>query len=155
MLEGDPWQISDAVSLCSSLFSSLLPSEPQLSWALGTNSFIFFTHGDFYALPAFSLSALQLRHFLQEVIWENHRAHLMYFPFLRGYCPFFPDIQCHGNYSFIYFIHLFSCFLRKVNLVPVTLVRCKNPLTICKPPKAGVSFTCFSFHLCTKTMHND
>lgn len=72
------------------------------------------------------------------------------FPISQGWLSFFPDIQCHDNYCFLCFIHLFTCFMREVNLVPVTFVTCKNPLTTYKPPKASVSFTCFSIHLCTK-----
>lgn len=72
------------------------------------------------------------------------------FPISQGWLSFFPDIQCHDNYCFLCFIHFFSCFMREVNLVPITLVTCKNPATTYKPPKTSVSFTCFSIHLCTK-----
>lgn len=44
--------------------------------------------------------------------WSNCRAHLCCFLSFRDHCPSLPDVQCFGNYYFLYSIHFFGWFRR-------------------------------------------
>lgn len=45
---------------------------------------------------------------LKAILWGKQKAHLICFPYFRNYCPSLPDLQCHENHFFIYFVHFFG-----------------------------------------------
>lgn len=89
VLEGDPSRFlmlslyaADSSQVYCPVDHSCLPLETTSfvssnSWRLSCSAWFL------------SLFVLQPTHFLQVVIWENDRAHPMYFPFLRDDFPFF------------------------------------------------------------------
>lgn len=62
------------------------------SWPSHITRFMSSTQRDCQAPHIFSLPVIRPGNSLQTVSWGNHKAHLMYFPYLRDHCPLLPNI---------------------------------------------------------------
>lgn len=77
------------------------------------------TWGDQQTQPGSFLPATQSGNSLRAVIWGNCRAHCMHFLSLRDHCPLSSKVLCLQNHCFICSVQFFSCFYKRVNIVPV------------------------------------
>ena len=75
---------------------------------------------------------------------------------LRDHCPLVSHVHCIKNYCYIYFIHIFGCFNRRLYLVPITpsqletevlYVNFHQRIFFFSFPICQLSGRSFSFHL--------
>ena len=127
--EGDPPQVSGALSVYSFLLFGTLPCELQLSQPFRTPSSVSSIHGDHWALPRLPIPAPWPGNSLQPASWDNRGLASCVSP-LSGALPSAAWCPVSESGCFVYFVCFSSCFRRESKSGSRIVWRQRKPLSV-------------------------